>query len=116
MLFLSSIMLNKNIIAVIGGFEYLNGSDILIVLISTLPFAIMCSYFSSLILIINNQERIMLISTMISAISNIILNRLFIPLYGALGAAFTTLIAEFISFSFSFVCDSKFFVFYKFNI
>lgn len=111
-----SIMLNKNIIAVIGGFEYLNGSDILIVLISTLPFAIMCSYFSSLILIINNQERIMLISTMISAISNIILNLLFIPLYGALGAAFTTLIAEFISFSISFVSARKFFDYKKINL
>src|SRR5699024_12379940 len=73
-------------------------------------------YFSSLILIINDHVRIMLISTMISAISNIILNLLFIPLYGALGAAFTTLIAEFISFSISFVSARKFFDYKKINL
>ena len=108
--------LRSSIINIVGGLEYASGTSTLSVLIVTLPFAIMCSYFSSLILIVNNKERIMLISTIISATSNILLNLWFIPHFGVIGAAITTFIAEFISFVIAFVSARKFYDYRNINV
>ena len=90
---------------------------------SLLPMRILCSIvffisFSNLIacqiLPAINKENISMISFICAAISNVIFNFLFIPKYGAVGAALGTTIAEFFAFIIPFIFISKYF--FKYDI
>lgn len=61
-----------------------------------------------------NKEKISMISFICAAISNVIFNFLFIPKYGAVGAALGTTIAEFFAFIIPFIFISKYF--FKYDI
>lgn len=87
-------MLGDSIIMVVGGHEYMEGVVSLKILSASLVFALFSSVFTNCILILNRQEKFCLISTIISALVNIVLNILLIPIIGIIGAAITTIIAE----------------------
>jgi O-antigen/teichoic acid export membrane protein len=59
-----------------------------------LIFALAASVYTNCILIVNRLEKRCLISTLTSAVSNVLLNLFLIPRYGAIGAAITTVVAE----------------------
>jgi len=94
------ICLSRDIIFILGHEGYLNGTLALAILCAAIPFAIFSSFYYCLILIIRSKENIMLISTSVAAIANIVLNIFLIPYYGIVGAAITTLIAEIINYLF----------------
>lgn len=90
--------MSSNIILILGGEEYLEGNLCLRILSIAIIFAILASICSNCILIVNEQERKCLISTIASAIINIVLNALLLPSYGIEAAALTTLTAELTNF------------------
>lgn len=87
--------LSKDIITIISGNEYAGGAASLQILCISLLFSVLGCFFTTVILIPNRYEKIVLISTLISAFSNLILNFLFISRLGIEGAAITTVISEF---------------------
>ncbi len=88
----------KEILLGIGGEKYSEGYQCFIILSFALVFAILGSYVSNNIVLVNRKEKISLIVTIISALVNVVLNFLLIPHYGIEAAAITTLIAEAVNF------------------
>ena len=82
------------ILDIIAGPEYANGTIVVKVLAIAIPFAVEACFFTYSILIPNRLERYFLISTVVAALLNIILNIILLPQYGIFAAALTTLIAE----------------------
>lgn len=76
----------------------LAGKTVIQILSFALFFAVGACFFSYSILIPNHAEKYFLRSTIAAAFINIVLNFIFIPLFGMIGAAITTLIAEIIVF------------------
>lgn len=89
-------MLSYEIIALIGGEEYAVGYWSLRVLSLALCGAVFANFFTNAILVPNKKEKNFMIATLIAASVNIGLNFIFIPLFSYVGAAITTVIAEFI--------------------
>ncbi len=81
-------------ISIAGGSEYISGSSSLFILSFAVAAALLATFFSGCILMPLRKERYILIGTVISAAMNVGLNFVFIPLWGGLGAAITTLLSE----------------------
>ena len=84
------------VIFIVAGNNYLQGTVPLQLLSIALLFAIISSLLTTNIMIPNRQENKITIIVTISALSNIILNYLMIPIFGASAASITTVIAEMI--------------------
>lgn len=82
------------ILNLVAGPEYASGITVVRILAVAIPFAIEACFFSYSILMPNRKERYFLISTIIAALLNILLNVILLPCYGMFAAAFTTLVAE----------------------
>lgn len=91
-------MLRIQIIDLIAGKAYRSASISLIILCITLIFCIYGWIFNQCILLSVHKEKIIFNATIISALINIILNILLIPIWAENAAAFTTLISEFVIF------------------
>lgn len=89
--------MSREIIYIAGGEQYLDGTLSLQILSVATIFAIYSSLFTNCVLIVNRQEKKCLQATIISALINVGLNFVFIPLMGMNGAAITTVIAELIN-------------------
>lgn len=87
-------ILSSDIIAIVNGAEYLQGSVALQILSLALPFAVLSCFYSNAVLIPNRKEKMYLIATFIAATANIVLNFFFIRNWGMNGAAITTVLAE----------------------
>lgn len=96
-------LLSKNLILFISGKEYIGGTLSLQILSIGLIFAVFANIFCNGILIVKKQEKYVLYGTLIAAISNLVLNFIFIPLFKQDGAAITTVISEFIIMTYSFI-------------
>lgn len=88
-------MISKSLLVLFGNGAYLQGTTSLRILSLALIAATLANVFVNIVLIVNRRENKALLSAVVSAVLNISLNFLFIPLWGMNGAAFTTLIAEF---------------------
>lgn len=88
--------LSEQTLELLGGTQYRSGSIALRILCISLGFAVFGCFFSQALLVVNRLERYYLHATIISAISNVALNFIFIPNLGIAGAAITTMIAELI--------------------
>lgn len=86
--------LSKEVLFIVNGEEYVAGATSLKILSLALPWAIMSCFFVNAILIPNRKEKKSLIATITAAVLNIVINIFLIPIFGAAGAAITTLIAE----------------------
>ena len=86
--------LSNNAIRLIAGDSYIEGSTSLRILSVAIFFAVMSYLFVYLVLITIGMEKICFKVTLISAIINVLLNLIFIPILGINGAAITTLISE----------------------
>lgn len=90
------LILSGNIVQVIGGNQYLQSATSLKILCIALVFSIFSMTFNQCILIPYRLEKIALYSSIISALLNIGLNFVLIPIIAENGAAITTVLAELI--------------------
>lgn len=95
-------MLSDEVILIISGPSYLPGSTALKILSLALGCAVISYTLVQLVLLVWKKDRQYLTSTVISAVANLVLNFIAIPLWGWNGAALTTLIAELIVLTCSF--------------
>ena len=86
--------MSKSIITLAGGYQYLGGSNALKILSLAIIPAIYSSITTNCVLVAARKEKYCLIATVISAVVNIGLNFVLIPIIGPIGAAITTVIAE----------------------
>lgn len=86
--------LSKDIVLLVVGSEYLEGSESLAILCLAFTASLVSDFFVNAILITNRKEKYAFYSTFVAAIINIILNFFFIPKLGMKGAAIATLISE----------------------
>lgn len=85
---------DKAVLAV-GGIEYIGGTSSLQILACSVFVASLASYMTYIYVVPNGHDRILLITSTVSACVNIGLNIFMIPLWQHNGAALTTLISEF---------------------
>ena len=83
------------IIKLISGEEYIDSYAALRVLSVTMVFSLFAAIFSNLVLLPYKRDAVILKATVSSALTNIILNFIFIYFWGYTGAAVTTALAEF---------------------
>lgn len=91
-------ILSKECILIIGGEQYVEGVNALRILSISLGFAVLASFYCCAIMLPFRQEKMCLMASTISAVINIVLNFLIIPVLNYNGAALTTLIAEAVAF------------------
>ncbi|QGX67503.1 oligosaccharide flippase family protein (plasmid) [Lactiplantibacillus plantarum] len=87
-------MISSNVIIILSGKSFLPADVSLKLLSIALIFSISGWFYSECVLIPAKLEKIVLISTTISAVVNIVLNIVLIPFYSENAAAFSTVIAE----------------------
>lgn len=88
--------LAKEVVVILGGMKYVEAADSLRVLSFALVFAIFGGLITACLNNTIGREEINLRATIISAVINFLLNLRFIPLWGTVGAAITTVISEFV--------------------
>lgn len=86
---------SSEVISLLSGQEYVNGSSALDILAFAFSFAILGGAIANCVAVPLKREGSVLIATSIGAVENIILNLYLIPKYSYIGAAITTLLAEF---------------------
>lgn len=86
--------LSQEIVDLIAGFGYEQANSSLRLLSIALLFCLMGWLFNDCVLIPARKEKIVLMATTISAIANMAINLVLIPLFAENAAAFSTIIAE----------------------
>ena len=89
--------MSDSMILLAGGEQYISGDVALKILSVATLFAIYASLFTNCVLIVNRQEKYCLNATVVSAIVNVGLNFVLMPWLGMIGAAITTVLAEFVN-------------------
>ena len=89
-------VLSYEIIWIIGGEQYALGYEALRILSIALGGSVFANFFNNAILVPNKKEKYFLIGTLTAAIANIVLNVFLIPTLDYVGAAVTTVIAEYV--------------------
>lgn len=89
-------MLSKSIIFVLAGEEFVSGYVALRILTIAMGIAVLSFLFVYAVMIVHRLEKYCLMSTIVAAIINIVLNFIFIPWLSLNGAAITTVISELI--------------------
>lgn len=97
------ICLGREVVLFMGGYEFLEATPSLQVLAVALLFAIYGGLITSCLNVSIRREKENLKATVISGLINLGLNFVFIPLWGTIGAAITTLISEAFVVSFCFI-------------
>lgn len=85
---------STEIVTIVGGEQYAEGSIALIILSLAVLFSLIASFYTNCILIPYKFEKNVLYGTMFAAVLNVSLNIFLIPIWSYVGAAVTTLIAE----------------------
>ena len=88
------VITSEDVIRLAGDENYLGGADALKLLSLAIAFSLIATLYASCILIPKRKEKTVFKATVISAITNVALNFVFIPILGINGAAITTIIAE----------------------
>lgn len=89
-------VLSRQVILIVAGSEYMAAESSLSLLCIALIFSMFSWCWGQCVLITLKMEKILFISTLISAVINIVLNLILIPLFQENAAAFTTIVAEFV--------------------
>lgn len=92
------IVLRKEIILIISNENYLAATSSLSILCVALLFCLCAWFWGQCILVPKNMEGFVFKSTLLSAVVNIVLNFIMIPIWAENAAAITTLIAEALAF------------------
>lgn len=109
------IMVRKNVVLLLSNSRYIEATESLAILSFALIFAVFANIIANGLLVVINKEKYVVIGTLASAITNLLLNCIFIPLWGQNGAAATTLIAEMVMLGISLWAAQKYLK-YIFNI
>ena len=88
------IMLREQIVLILADESYMQASTSLVILSIALPICLAATFAGQCVLLPLKKEKVILFSTMISAVVNVVLNFILIPHYQQDAAAFTTLLAE----------------------
>ena len=105
----------KPIIRLAGGKEYESGDASLCILAISLFFSLIAGFYTNCIMLPNKMEKKILLITSIAAIINVLFNFWIIPIFGANGAALTTVVSEiFVAFC-SYRASNNFFNKISFN-
>ena len=96
-------MLSENIVLLVGGATFAQSRWSLFILSIALIFCLITSFLLNCILLPYKMEKVFLTGSVISAVANIMLNFILIPIFEEKGAAVTTLISEFIMFTICFI-------------
>lgn len=86
--------LSKQIVLILGGESYIEASSSLQILSLALFFSVFATFFNICILMPKREENAIFILTLISAVVNIVLNILLVPVWLQNACALTTVIAE----------------------
>lgn len=97
------ICLGREVILLMGGDEFIEATGSLRVLAVALLFAIYGGLITTCLNVSIRREKENLKATVFSGLINLCLNFVFIPLWGTIGAAFTTLISETFVVTFCFI-------------
>ena len=92
---LGLIAISKNFIPLFLGNSFMKSSYLVSLLSVTLLFISFANVIRTEYLIPKEKDKIYIISVVIGAISNLIINSLLIPIYSSIGAAIGTIFAEF---------------------
>ena len=96
---IGTVMLSDEIILLVGGEDYSEASVYLIILMIGLFFSMIGgSIIGNIILLPSKKEKIFLKACIAAALVNVCLNLIFIPMYGALAAAISTVISHIVVF------------------
>ena len=87
-------MLSNEIVTLLSGPEFLEAGKSLIILCISLGFAVFACFFSNCILLPMKKDKMFLSATLVGCIVNIIVNFICIPIWGHIGAAVSTVVAE----------------------
>ncbi len=93
-------LLADELILTLAGGEYIGAVPSLRILTVSLAFSFAAGFIGNIILLPSKKENIMLISSLVSAAVNLILNLIFIPMFGLYAAAATTALSNAIGFFF----------------
>lgn len=84
----------KDAILLLSGYKYINAVSAMKIITPTIIFIGITNFFGIQVLVPLNREKQVLISSIVGALIDIILNYFLIPVYGSAGAAIGTLGAE----------------------
>lgn len=90
------ILLRKNIILIMSNETYLDAQVPLFILGFSLIASLVSWFWAQCVLVPMRREKDVLISNIVSAFVNVVLNVILMPIWGASAAAFTTLVSEII--------------------
>ena len=102
------IMLSNEVVLLVSGKEYLTASASLMILAIAMFFCMGAYFWGQCILVTNKQENKLLFITIVSAMTNIVLNIFLIPFWKEQAAAFTTVIAEMIVYAYCMIKGRKY--------
>lgn len=88
------IMLSEEVVVIVGGAKYLESQIALRLLSLAMIFSIFSGLFNQCVLLPYHREKYSLMASIISAVENILLNLVLIPIIAEKGAALTTVFAE----------------------
>lgn len=88
------IIVSPNFIPLFLGDEFVNAIPVISLLVVTVIFISWANVIRTQYLIPHQKDKIYIKSTLLGALVNVISNIIFIPIYGAVGAAFGTIFAE----------------------
>lgn len=86
-------ILSKSIVSLLYGANYAPSASVLAILAWTIPFLFFSEFFRYQAMVAN-KEWLAVVAIVVAVISNVVLNLIFIPRYGAVAAAFTTVFTE----------------------
>lgn len=107
-------VLSEPIILLFSGKEYFSAIQVMKIMNPVIIFISLSNLTGNQILMSVGKEKKVLISVIVGAITNFTINSIFIPNYGALGAAIGTLFAEFLVTLTQFIETRKYFIFKDF--
>ena len=92
------ILLRKEIVVLISSIQFIEATKSYILLCLALVFCMLAWFWGQCILIPIKEEMTVFKATLISAVTNIVLNLILIPYYAEIAAAFTTAISQLMAF------------------
>lgn len=109
-------VLSEPITLLFSGKEYISSIQVMKIMNPVIIFISLSNLTGNQILMSVGKEKKVLFSVVIGAITNFTLNSIFIPRYGAIGAAIGTLCAEFLVTLIQFIESRKYFIYKEFII
>ncbi|MGN1196318.1 MAG: flippase [Acetatifactor sp.] len=100
-------LLRKEVVVILAGVEYMSATTSLAILCGSLVFCLLAGYWSQAVLIPFREEKKVLVATLLSALVNVVLNFVLIPVWKENAAALTTLVSELVAFVYCYLYAKK---------